>query len=263
MFKILVSCATSKELQVVKSQIKKLSLPLKVDFLQTWMWNYSTIFSLTQKLSLNNYDFVLNIWVCGARWNAKPGLYQISNIFDFEAFKELIVPDFVEISYPATCISANKPLKTSDLKKFFDKLPVDFLLMDMESFGFESVMQKFNLPRLILKVPVDFTDEQLEKFSFEKALNLLASIEYEKIFTKVSDFLNKLPSNEENFYGLPFTVSEKEIFNFLSKKYKFVYGDFDKFIKEFLVANESLNKKQQAKLLIKILKEKLWKFDKK
>ena len=42
----------------------------------------------------------------------------------------------------------------------------------------------------------------------------------------------------------------------LSKKYKFVYGDFDKFIKEFLVANESLNKKQQAKLLIKILKEK-------
>jgi hypothetical protein len=30
-----------------------------------------------------------------------------------------------------------------------------------------------------------------------------------------------------------------------------------------LVANESLNKKQQAKLLIKILKEKLWKFDKK
>ena len=157
------------------------------------------------------------------------------------------MPDFVEISYPATCISANKPLKTSDLKKFFDKLPVDFLLMDMESFGFEFVMQKFNLPRLILKVPVDFTDEQLEKFSFEKALNLLASIEYEKIFTKVSDFLNKLPSNEENFYGLPFTVSEKEIFNFLSKKYKFVYGDFDKFIKEFLVANESLNKKQQAK----------------
>jgi len=418
MYKILVCCATSNELKVVKDKIKSLSLPLKVDFLQLGMGNYNTIFSLTKRLSEKNYDFLINVGVCWIRlvasrklklesnasqvksekWIVKNNLdwlridrerwdspvelvspsgteddkslptswsslgfllstegddflwwnqdnlwlssndqifpspkspkisksskipkspknlqipfYQVANIFDYETWKELIAPVFFKFWLLKTCISANKPIK--DLDGFFNSFWIDntsqvkskkwivrnglewwrkdkegweshaefvltsglvegdnffqtswdsfdLFLLDMESFGFEFVAEKFNLPRIILKVPVDTTAEELEKFDFKKALERLENnIDYEKLIVKVKDFLDKNKKTDEfekYFKILPFSVSEKEIFKFLAKKYQFVIGEFDNFFYEFVKQNKELPSKQVAKKLLKILKE--------
>ncbi len=347
MYKILVCCATSNELKVVKKKIKSLSLPLKVDFLQLGIWNYNTIFSLTKRLSEKDYDFLINVGACWIRSvtsrklkveSSQPKAYiveddnnlwlssdiqspkylknfqipfcQVGNIFDYETWKELIVPVFFEFLPLKTCISANKPIKdldgffnifgidnasqvksekwivrndlewwrkdkegwkshaefvlTSGLVEGDNSLPIswdfsDLFLLDMESFGFEFVSEKFNLPRIILKVPVDTTAEELEKFDFKKALERLENnIDYEKLIVKVKDFLDKNKKTDEfekYFKILPFSVSEKEIFKFLAKKYQFVKGEFDNFFYEFVKQNKELPSKQVAKKLLKILKE--------
>lgn len=64
--KILLVTALSQELNVIKSEIKKLKIPnLKVSYLSTWMGNYNMILNLTRFLEQNwDFDFVLNIWTC-------------------------------------------------------------------------------------------------------------------------------------------------------------------------------------------------------
>jgi len=346
MYKILVCCATSNELKVAKKKIKSLSLPLKVDFLQLGIWNYNTIFSLTKRLSEKDYDFLINVGACWIRsvtsrklkvessqpkayiveddnnlWlssdiqspkylkNFQIPFYQVGNIFDYETWKELIVPVFFKFWPLKTCISANKPIEDLEwfridgkwwkrdeewLKSHAElvsapektvesgKLKVkneyssagiikgnnsfltswdfsDLFLLDMESFGFEFVSEKFNLPRIILKVPVDTTAEELDKFDFKRALEKLENnIDYEKLIVEVKDFLDKNKKTDEfekYCKVLPFSVSQKENFKFLVRKYQFVIGGFDKFFYDFVKQNKELSPKQITKKLLKTLKE--------
>ena len=91
---ILLIAATSWELKVVKNQIKNLILKnIKVNFLLTWIWNYSTIFTLNNYIIEHNIDFIVNIWVC---WYSQKSsdILQVSRIKNLANNKEFIVPTF-------------------------------------------------------------------------------------------------------------------------------------------------------------------------
>jgi len=355
MYQILISCALPQELAVVRKKIKTLNIPgLKIDFLQTWMWNYNTIFALTKKLGQKQYDFIMNIGVSGLRrmtedifwcWEnnlitdnqhkitddsqAKLGtaegskslwleqdnlwlsnknqslkifispFYQVSNIFELETWKELIVPVFFKFWPLSSCISANKAIKDEDLDGFKDRIGIDnnnfdwwgnnrgwwwserttesnFLpisselssdfsfLLDMESYGFEFVLEKYNLPRIILKVPVDTNDGELENFDYQKALNLLwENIDYEQLLLETKKYLDNTKKEslnlEKYFQQLPFSQRQKEIFEFLYRKYSVVvWWDFDKFFSDFLQNNEDNKNKKQVIWKLFVEMEKLF-----
>lgn len=251
MYSILICSAFPKEISAIKKKIKQLNLPLKVSFLQLGLWNYNTIFSLTKYLENHKIDFVINIWIAWIR-NKKKNLkhfYQVSNIFEYETNKELIVPIFFKFWELLTCISANKPISNVN---------VDFpVLLDMESFWFEFVMEKYNLPRLILKIPVDKSENDLKSINFDLATKKLENIDYEKMLLKVINFLNKFTQKDDlqKYMFLPFSVSEREIFRFLVKKYIFRKWDFDSFFYEFLDKNKNLPDKQKAKKILFELKK--------
>jgi hypothetical protein len=102
----------------------------------------------------------------------------------------------------------------------------------MESYGFEFVCDKFNLPRIILKVPVDKIGEETKNFDFEKAKKILIeNIDYEKLILKIKEFLDKQykphPSpllwrrgDYKVLEKISFTESQKIIFERLYNKYE-------------------------------------------
>jgi len=246
MYSILICSAFPKEISIIKKKVKQFNLPLKVNFLQLWLWNYNAIFSLTKYLENNKPDFVVNIWIAWIRDKAEnlKSFYQVSNILEYETNKELIVPVFFKFWEFLTCISANKPIKNVDVN-----FPV---LLDMESFWFEFVMEKYNLPRLILKVPVDKSESELKNIDFDLAVKNLENIDYKVLLLEIQKFLNKFNQKDslEKYMFLPFSVSEIEIFRFLAKKYIFKKWDFDKFFYEFLDKNQNLPDKQKVKKII-------------
>ena len=67
--KILVCCATPSELKVVKEEIKRLNLKVKlpIEYLCTGIGNHLTIFTLTKFLERRQEEafFIVNIGVCG------------------------------------------------------------------------------------------------------------------------------------------------------------------------------------------------------
>jgi len=279
MYQILVVWALSQELNVIRKKIKTLNIPgLKIDFLQTWMWNYNTIFALTKKLEQKQYDFIMNIGVGWIRrmtkdlsddfkWWKKISpkspkistspFYQVSNIFELETWKELIVPIFFKFWPLSSCISANKAIKYEDSK--FSNLNSQFSLLDMESYGFEFVLEKYNLPRIILKVPVDTNDEELENFDYQKALNLLwENIDYEQLLLETKKYLDNTKKEdlklEKYFHQLLFSQRQREIFEFLYRKYNIVvWWNFDKFFDDFLQKNKNFKNRKQ--LVAKMFEE--------
>jgi len=251
MYQILVVWALSQELNIVRKQIKNANVAwLKIDFLQTWMWNYNAIFALTQKLEKKQYDFVVNIWVSGYIWTKKEDVYQIGHIIDIFSQKELIVPSILNFTSIASCISSNLPVSKveNDLFHFLKKdtklfskniLLNDLTLFDMESFGIEFVLEKYNLPRIILKVPIDKIWKETENFDYNLALGKLEnSINYFDLLEKIKSYLDKQETqlNLDKYYNkLLFSQRQKEIFNFLYRKYQvLVWDDFDKYFEDYL-----------------------------
>ncbi len=254
MFNLLVVWATSWELKVIKSKIKTLNLPLKVDFLLSGMWNYSVIYSLTQKLLSKNYDFVVNIGVCWFRGKYPQKLYQIANIINFCSLKELIVPTFFEYANFVTVISGEKPMKTSDVEKIFKKLNFESdVCLDMESYGIEFVCDKFNIPRLILKVPIDTSDSELEKFDYVKALDFLkGNVDYQSMLEHIYNFLVKTVDENEVFFenltkNLNLTFSQKQKLKTYFRKIVALYWkevflkEYKTFLKDKKITKEKIN----------------------
>jgi len=351
MKQILVVCALSQELNIVRKQIKKLDIKaLKIDFLQTWMWNYNTIFALTKQLENKKYDFIVNIWVAGYFWEKNEKFYQVWNIKNIFTQKELIVPTYFKFWKLATCVSSDlvvnritgleqdhrirtglqdggritglgqdlvwgqkRVQKRSDEKirnwdgfddritgfgqdhrirtgtqdggrntgwnnwqlimdnelwlwnkeniilKIKDKKVAvvwNFLnnfIVDMESFGFEFVCEKYAIPRIILKVPVDKIWEETDNFDYKLALELLEkNIDYEKLLLDIKKYLDKVKSNDLDlsryFNKLYFSERQKQQFEFLYRKYQILIWEwFDKFYDDFLEENKNkTNKKQIA-----------------
>jgi len=198
--KILFVSALSAELKIVKQEIKKLNISknLEISFFESWMWNYKTIMNLWLHLVEQKFDFIVNIWVCG--WSPHPNplpngegieqLIQISAIKNISNNKELISPVFLEFSKIESIISSEKIIY--DKNEIIPLLAKEGLgVVDMESYWFEMIWNKFNIPRIILKVPVDKIWEETKNFDFEKAKRLLAeNIDYKKLVEKIEKYLN-------------------------------------------------------------------------
>lgn len=225
--KILVTAAHSKELKVIKDRIKSLDLKwTKIYFLQTWIGNYETIFNLTNKLESESFDFVINIWICWYFWEKLPFL-QAARIKNFSTNKELIVP-IPFIFWPLESLWCSDII-VSSIEKLLDEKYVD-----MESYWFEFVLNKFNLPRLILKVPAD---KIWDKFDINIIKNTCESlwevIDYKLLFGKIINYLDSQTLWTDYEYiksRYHFTFQEFEIFKFNIKKYEALSNNsFDNF----------------------------------
>ncbi len=263
--KILIVSALSAELKIVKEEIKKLNIfknDLEISFFVSWMWNYKTILNLTGFLKENIFDFIVNIGVC---WYKSPhphpnplpwrgeGIEQVIQIWRIKNLsnsKELIIPNFIEFSKIESIASSEKIIY--DEKEIWEEN-----FVDMESFWFEMVSEKYNLPRIILKIPVDKIGEETESFDFLKAKKYLKeNIDYEKLILEINRYLKKNNSNE----------IWKEIKEKILKNYKWTFSEkiiLDKLINKIIVLelwnledfseeNKQLNKKEFFKKLNKL-----------
>ena len=257
MYKILFVSALAPELKIVKQELKKLNISkkdLEVSFFESGFWNYKTILNLTNFLSKNKFDFVINIWVCGYK-NEKDDLIQVTRIFNLWDKKELISPVFFKFA-------KIESINCSD-NIIYDEELLEQNYVDMESYAFELVCDKIETPRMILKVPVDKVWEETKNFDYKKSLELLKeNIDYGKLILSVKDFLEK--NNKENN---DFSEEEIELKNKILWIYKLTFSqeiilekllnkiivlnlfDLEKFFKE----NKDLDKKE----FLKILQEKI------
>lgn len=243
MYKILFTSALKQELTLVKERIKNLKVKSKIDFLVSEIWNYKTIFNLTKFLSENKYDFVVNIWIC---WHLKENSpFQVARIINIWTNKELVPPipfKFLKL----------ESIACSDKIIYDEKEINNEKYVDMESYWFEFVCDKFKVPRIILKVPFDKIWSK-ETTNFDKKLleNLMNKIDYEKLIEDITWFLDRYKKEEIDFSKFfehyKFTFSEKLIFEKLYYKYvSLVWDDFDKFFEE----NKGLDKKEFLKIEI-------------
>ena len=239
MYKILFTSALSLELKTVQNSIKLLNLKwIKTSFLNIWVWNYETILNLSNFLNKNNdFDFIINIWVCGYFWENIPDFFQVWRILNLSNKKEIIPPCFFSFWKLKTITCSEKPIFN------FEDLDWENFV-DMESFWFEFVLWKTKTPRIILKIPVDKIWEETRNFDKNKALKFLwEKINYENLIFSIKNYLEKNPKKEDfnkYFLHFNFTFSEKIIFEKLYFKYKtLVWNNFISFFKE----NKDLNKK--------------------
>ena len=231
--KILIVSALSWELKPIKDKIKQLKLPIKINFLTTWMWNYNMILNLQEEIIKNKYDFLINIWSCWYK-NKKEDLIQIARIFNITNQKELLVPIFFKVSKLESIFCSEKIV--SKLDEWF---------VDMESYWFELVASKYNIPRLILKIPVDEIWNNFDKNIYIKKLN---KANFEDILKQIIDYLKSTPKKENFdifFNELNLTFSQKIIFKRLYYKYSSLIWNFDIFFNE----NKNLWRKDFLKLL--------------
>ncbi len=258
MYKILIVWALSRELNVVKEEIKKLGLKnIKTSFLTTWMWSYNMILNLTRFLENHEIDLVVNIWVCWYKSEEKD-IIQIARINNISNNKELIVPKIIDFSKLESIACSEKPVY--DEKEIWDENYVD-----MESYWFEKVCDSFSVARIILKVPVDKIWAETKNFDFEKAENNLRNkVNYSELFEKLGKYLEdhfniwkgKYKFHHDLFETYDnhflFSFSEKEIFKRLYFRYVWlVNNDFDNYFLE----NKHQNKKDFLKWLEKFLED--------
>ncbi len=247
-YNILVACALSQELKTIKSEIKKLSFPkLKIDFLQTWVWNYNTLYSLKNYLDKNDIDFLVNIWVCGkAQNNLKNDLFQVARIKNNANSKESLPPIFFKFLDLKSILSSEKVIIESN-----EMLWEDYV--DMESFAIDFVASKEKIPFIILKKPFDFVSIESKKVDIEAMQNSLKDLNYNSLFENIVAYLDKNINEPINldFYKeyFSFTFREFEIFKKLVNKHKALHKkDFT----DFFEKNKNLAKKEFLEIFDKV-----------
>ena len=254
MRRILIVWALSQELNPIKKEIKKLSLiNIKVSYLTTWMWNYNMILNLSRFLEKeNNFDFVINIWVC---WysNEIKDFFQVARVYNLWNKHESIIPNLINFWDLLSIASSDKVIYNTnelDWEKY----------VDMESYWFEKVCDSFMLPRVILKIPVDKIGKETKKFDFKKADKFLKeNINYEKLLNKVISYLDKSHivktdlSKYNNYFA--FSFSQSLIFEKLYNKFEVLtWEDFEKYFYEYIRGLEKLqNSKQESKKFLETL----------
>lgn len=244
MKRILIVAALPGELKILKKSYNLYKNPhMTCDFLCSWMGNLQTTLTLTEKLSHKNYDFILNIWVCGYK-NKKENIIQVSRAVFSATGKEIIIPHFFSI---APLIS----IYSSETAVYNPELLWDNNYCDMESFAVEKVAEYFKIPRLILKVPIDKIWEETKHFNASKALEILDKhIDIQTILNAIESYLSSLSSrgDEIEVYAshYPLTFSE----NILFEKYFFRYeAILEKDFKDFFETHKHLSKKDFLKTL--------------
>lgn len=225
MKKILIVWALSREINIVKEEIKKLELiNIKTSFLTTWMGNYNMIINLTRFLENHDFDLVLNIWVCWYLEENKKFI-QVGRVKNNSNNKELIIPKIINFWDIESILSSEKII--SDKTMLWEET-----FVDMESYGFEMVCDSFSIPRIILKIPVDKVWVETVNFDFQKAENNLRNnLDYKDLFIKIIEYIDNhfqiwkwkynIHHSEIDVFSnhLWFTFSEKEIFKRLYFRY--------------------------------------------
>lgn len=263
-YKILIVSALNAELKIVKQEIKKLNISnnVEISFFESGMWNYKTILNLWLHLVENKYDFIVNIWVCGWCNDITTGypekLIQISGIKNISNNKEIISPVFLEFTKIETIFCSEK-IVYSDTSLPLGETEWGLSFVDMESYGFELVCDKFDISRIILKIPVDKIWEETEKFDFEKAKKYLKeNIDYSELLEKIEKYLEINKSELSSFSNKEVIIKDK-IINY----YKWTFSEkilLDKeinkiyvlelwSIEDFFEENKQLNKKDFLKKL--------------
>lgn len=241
MYNILIVSALSLESKFIKNEIKNLDLKnIKTSFLVSWVWNYHTILNLTKYLKENNFDLILNIWVCGYK-NFNKDFIQIWRIKNSSDDREIIVPNIIDFWDLESIFCSEKVIYDS-----YELWEENFV--DMESYGFELVCNNFEVPRIILKIPVDKIWIETKNFDIKKAkIYLSKNINYKLLFEKIEKYLNSLDSN--NIWI--------EIKNKILSHYKFSFSEnfiLEKLVNKFIILelwdidiffekNKNLNKK--------------------
>ena len=225
--KILVAAATHWELRAVKqlwnSQPSK---NMTADFLQTGIGNINSSLHLTQSLSQNSYDFVINIWVCWYSQTQEPLIQIIRSIYH-PTGRELLTPVFFEFAPLKSICCSETPI--TDAHALWDEYYVD-----MESYAVEKVCEYFAIPRLILKVPIDKVWVETESFDYTSACTTLwENIDIKQLKNSLEKYLSTLSEKYDISTYLShyhFTASEKIIFEKYFHKYITLSNqDFDTF----------------------------------
>jgi len=237
MYSILFTSALKEELNIIKDILKNLKLNTKIDFLVSEVWNYKTIFNLTRHLSEHKYDFMVNVWIC---WYVKDKeTFQVARILNIVSNKELLIPihfKFLKL----------ESIACSDKIVYEEKELNNEKYVDMESYWFEFVTDKFKVPRIIIKVPFDKIWTK-ETTSFDKKVleKLMLQVDYEALIKEIIWFLDKYKKEEidlEKYHShYKLTFSEKQILQKLYFRYTSLkWEDFDSFFEK----NSSLSKKK-------------------
>lgn len=183
MVSLLVLAATGPEMKVIKSKISQLKVPhLEVKYLTTGVGSHATIFSLTKILSTrtaeDQFDILLNIWVCGYA-EEKVDSIQVGSVMNIHTGKESIIPIPCLIWSIASIESSDIPVLQKHKSNYYD----------MESFAIDYVAQQFQIPRIFIKVPVDKIWNETLCFDQEKALKALSeNINYKDIIKEVMKY---------------------------------------------------------------------------
>ncbi len=241
MYKILFTSALKEELNPIKEIIKNIKIKSKIDFLVSEIWNYKTIYNLTKHLSENNYDFIVNIWICGYIDTDKP--FQVAKILNISNNKEVIIPiPFEFLNLESIACSEKIIYDTKELQ--YEKY------VDMESYWFEFVCDKFKIPRIILKIPYDsIWTTETTNYDKNKLIEKIKQIDLEKLIAEIVKFLDKYKKEvidfDKYFFHYKFTFAEKLIFQKMYFRYtSLVWQDFDSFFEK----NKSLEKKEFFKI---------------
>jgi nucleoside phosphorylase len=182
-YSILVVAALPAEMRVLKRLFaERKHERIHVSFLTTGMGNFAMTHALTKELEKNQYDFILNLGICGYG-SKKLDMVQIVRSVYAPTQKELLVPVFTTFASLGSIMCDEKPVKEiSD-----DSIQY----ADMESYGFEWVASKYLTPRVVLKIPIDQIGESLDLFDRDEALGLFEKhIDAPHIFETIIAYLD-------------------------------------------------------------------------
>lgn len=210
---ILFCAALSKELDVIKNELKELNLKTKIKFLNIWVWSLNTIYNLKEFIDKNDkIDFVINIWVCGKKENTSSDFFQVYKIKNISNKKESICPLYIK----------NLELKSINCsdKIITNTLEIDENYVDMESFWFDFLCKKEKLPYIIIKKPFDIVWNDSKNVSIKNLQDSLKWFDYKKLIENINIFLDKNKKNNSindfiDKLEIHLTFSQKE----LLKKY--------------------------------------------
>lgn len=238
-YNILISCALSHELKIIKETIKKINIfNLDISYLITWVGNYNTIYNLKNHINKNwKPDFVLNFWVVWKASNSSDDFFQVYRIINASNKKESIVPIYFKALNLESILSSENVITNEKYLQWED-------YVDMESFWINYVASKESLPVILIKKPFDIVWSKSNNVSIEELKNSLKSFDYERILTQIRKYLenNKKDLIDLDYYKtyFKFTFSEFEIFKKNYNKMIAYKVDFDSFFEE----NRELAKKE-------------------
>lgn len=241
---ILITCALSVELNIIKQKIKSLDFKgIKIDFLLTWVGNYNVIYNLKDYIEKKwKPDFLINIWVC---WKVSKKVsndfFQVYRIKNRSNSRESLIPIYFEFLKLDSILSSEEVITSST--QMFEEFYVD-----MESYGVDYIADKEKIACMILKKPFDIVWMESKNVNLDELKVSLELFNYEILINTIQRFLlennkNILENLEIYKKHFKFSFSEFEIFK---KNYNKLIA-YDMNFSDFFEKNKTLNKKEFLK----------------